>query len=111
MDLADTLVLETSAVRREGSTPSGSTMARQKKYGPKMANPRIRRSKERRGCGPLGRYIKYQKGEFVSVLPWSRAKNMSLSSRGQGLNPLKVETGVQIPKETLIDYFVYRKDT
>ena len=32
-----------------------------KRYGPKMSNPRIRASKEHRNCGPLGRYIQYQK--------------------------------------------------
>ncbi len=31
-----------------------------KKYGPKMSNPRIGKSKEKRGCGPLGRYYKYK---------------------------------------------------
>ena len=34
---------------------------RQKRYGLKMANPRIVRSKEQRNCGPLGRYIQYKR--------------------------------------------------
>ena len=32
-----------------------------KRYGPKMANPRIKASKEHRNCGPLGRFIQFQK--------------------------------------------------
>jgi hypothetical protein len=33
---------------------------KQKKYGPKMADPRFGRSKEKRNCGPLGRYVRYK---------------------------------------------------
>ena len=29
---------------------------KQKRYGPKMSDPRIKASKEHRNCGPLGRY-------------------------------------------------------
>jgi hypothetical protein len=32
-----------------------------KTYGRKMSNPRIKASKEHRNCGPIGRYIQYQK--------------------------------------------------
>ena len=38
-----------------------SKRGKSKRYGPKMANPRIKASKEHRNCGPLGRYIQYQK--------------------------------------------------
>ena len=34
---------------------------KQKRYGSKMANPRITVSKERRNCGPLGRYIQWKR--------------------------------------------------
>ena len=34
---------------------------KQKRYGPKMSNPRIKLSKERRNCGPLGRYIQWKR--------------------------------------------------
>ena len=41
--------------------PTQQTGGKQKRYGPKMANPRITISKERRNCGPLGRYIQYKR--------------------------------------------------
>ena len=37
-------------------------MAAKKKYGPKMANPRISASKEHRSCGPIGYMQKAEKG-------------------------------------------------
>jgi hypothetical protein len=49
-----------------------------KKYGPKMSDPRIKRSKERRGCGPLGRYIKHQKGLFTTKKPYSVSEQLAL---------------------------------
>ena len=42
---------------RAGSSPVQTAMAL-KKFGRKMANPRITRSKENRSCGPLGRLQK-----------------------------------------------------
>ena len=37
-----------------------ATRGKVKRYGPKMANPRISASKENRNCGPLGRYRSWQ---------------------------------------------------
>lgn len=41
--------------------PTEQKGGKQKRYGPKMANPRITISKEQRNCGPLGRYIQYKR--------------------------------------------------
>lgn len=38
------------------ATTKGTKQGHHKPYGPKMSNPRIRRSKERRQCGPYGYY-------------------------------------------------------
>jgi hypothetical protein len=35
-----------------------------------MADPRFTKSKEDRSCGPLGRFIRSEKGEFVSLKPY-----------------------------------------
>ncbi len=41
--------------------PPKSSKGKQKRYGQKMASPRIKASKEHRHCGPLGRYIQWKK--------------------------------------------------
>ena len=41
--------------------PTEQKGGKQKRYGPKMSNPRITISKERRNCGPLGRYIQWKR--------------------------------------------------
>ena len=41
-----------------------------KKYGAKLANPRIRASKEHRNCGPLGYYVRAVGHTFTSRADW-----------------------------------------
>jgi len=43
-----------------------------KRFGPKMANPRIKQSKEHRGCGPLGYAHRAQEKKcyFVTRAQW-----------------------------------------
>ncbi|MHA2201969.1 MAG: hypothetical protein ACXABN_19050 [Candidatus Thorarchaeota archaeon] len=59
--------------------PPKSKKGKQKRYGPKMAAPRISKSKERRSCGPLGRQQRYrlwmsnpEKFKKPTVMPWRR---------------------------------------
>ncbi len=40
--------------------PTMQKGGKQKRYGPKMADPRITASKEHRNCGPLGRYYRWR---------------------------------------------------
>jgi hypothetical protein len=62
-------------------------MAKMKKYGKKMSNPRIARSKEHRSCGPLGRFLKGIKPVY-KIVPIIRTKKR-----------------FQVSREALLEYF------
>lgn len=77
-----------------------------KTYGRKMANPRIKKSKEDRNCGPLGRYTQWKRWKDDPENP----KPTILPYRKFGSNifkPLIIrkKRRLQVSKEELIDYF------
>ena len=71
-----------------------------KTYGPKMPDPRFTKSKEDRSCGPLGRFIRAERGEFVSLKPY--VKFQSKIDRKIVIHPKK---RLQVSKEEVLKFF------
>lgn len=81
---------------------------KQKRYGPKMASPRIAKSKEQRNCGPLGRYIQYKRWlEDPKKFDKPTAKHYSKFSSKitRPVIEIRKKKRLQIGREELINYF------
>ena len=65
-----------------------------------MADPRFTKSKENRNCGPLGRYIRQEKGEFVTKKSWTPFT--SKIDRKIVIHPKK---RLQVSKEEVLKFF------
>ncbi len=85
-----------------------SSRGKQKRYGLKMSNPRIRASKEHRNCGPLGIYTQWKKWiedpikfRKPNVMPYNKFRPKILKP----VTEIRKKRRLQISQEDLITYF------
>ena len=65
-----------------------------------MANPRFALSTEDRSCGPLGRKVRRDAGEFTSMKPWTPG-TPKIAFRGG----IRKKKRLQRTRKEVFDYF------